>query len=111
MTPQQYQQLTLETAVYPGAGSGSLLAINYTALGLAGEVGELLNKFKKIYRGDVSLQASRAQLLDEAGDVLWYLIRLADELDSSLPDLMERNAQKLLQRQALGTIQGSGDNR
>lgn len=42
---------------------------HYLALGLAGEIGELANLYKKIYHG----QAIREKYLEEAGDCLWYL--------------------------------------
>lgn len=110
MTPHEYERITAQTGLYPEGGTGSLVAINYCALGL-GEVGELQGKVKKIWRGDVPLESQRDVILDEAGDVLWYLTRLTLELGSDLESLMRRNADKVLSRKARGVIRGSGDNR
>ena len=43
----------------------------YTALALAGEVGELLNKIKKIARDNIQIE--REEIISELGDILWYL--------------------------------------
>lgn len=51
---------------------------NY-ALGLAGEVGEVVDHIKKhLYHGHA---LDRAQVADELGDVLWYWAALATALD------------------------------
>lgn len=52
----------------------------YPALGLAGEVGEIANKIKKILRGDSKLEDRLNDLRAEAGDVLWYVAALATDL-------------------------------
>ena len=82
----------------------------YCALGL-GEAGEVQGKLKKVLRGDATLPDQRDAILDELGDTLWYVTRMALELDCTLDELMERNAQKLLDRQARNALRGSGDHR
>jgi NTP pyrophosphatase (non-canonical NTP hydrolase) len=47
-------------------------------MGLAGEVGELANKVKKLMRGDDS--TANEDILAECGDLLWYSAMLIDEL-------------------------------
>lgn len=92
-----YTQFTKETAVYPASLHG---AINYVALGLAGEAGEVANEVKKVAskdRGHLT-EARRASILDECGDVLWYLTRLIDELGSSLEVVAWCNRAKLIRR-------------
>jgi NTP pyrophosphatase (non-canonical NTP hydrolase) len=102
----KYQQEARKTRRIPDAH-----AVTYSALGLAGEAGELANKVKKIMRGD----DNRAELVEgiksEMGDVLWYLAALADDLDVSLADIAEENLEKLRSRHARGKILGGGDNR
>ena len=44
-------------------------------------------------------------------DVLWYIVRLADNMGLTLEDLAEINFTKLSSRMDAGTIQGEGDNR
>lgn len=106
-----YQRQARETAVYPGQGQGAGLA--YVALGLAGEAGEVANKIKKILRdkGGVLNVHDAAAITEEAGDVLWYLAALADELGADLGQIAALNASKLESRALRGTLQGDGDQR
>lgn len=109
-----YQAKAAGTAIYPGAGSGSPMSISYVLLGLAGEVGEITNKYKKVLRGDAPGEELRRVLNEialEAGDALWYLSMLATELGWSLDDIADHNVTKLDLRQQRGTLRGHGDNR
>lgn len=108
---EDYTQLTLDLAMYPAKDTGSLQAITYCALGLAGETGEFVDKLKKVHRGDKTLREAKEDMMNELGDVLWYLTRCADELGTSLEDLKDRNSTKLMARKASGTLRGEGDNR
>lgn len=111
-TFSEYQEATRETAIYPEAGTGSGLAMAYVGLGL-GETGEIQNNIKKIIRDDdgVVTPERKKSLLKEAGDVMWYLARLADELQVTLEDIAEMNLEKLSSRMERGQIKGSGDDR
>lgn len=113
MDLDEYQAKTRNTASYPHAFSGTRDAINYCAVGLGGEAGEILNKWKKMLRGDITggAQATMKALEDEIGDVLWYAARLAEELGTSLDVIATRNITKLELRLKSGTIQGNGDDR
>lgn len=85
----------------------------YPVLGLASEAGEVAGKLKKIFRdhnGHVD-EAQRNRLIDELSDVLWYVTACVDDLDFSLEELANYNAEKLSERMEKGTIQGDGDNR
>ena len=109
-TLADYQEEAMKTAVYPDR-YGRLGDI-YAAMGLAGEVGELLNKMKKVLRGDYGEGGlDKAIVEDELGDVLWYMTALADEYGLSLEDVARRNLMKLKDRQERDVIKGSGDNR
>ena len=112
MKMNDYQNLTMNTAKYPGAGDGTLGAITYCALGL-GETGEVQGKVKKVIRdagGEVSDEVKEA-IAAELGDVLWYVARLAAELGYPLSNIAEANIGKLLDRKERGVVGGSGDNR
>lgn len=111
MTFEEYQVETNKTAVYPSDTAKE--AVNYCILGLAGEAGELANKFKKCLRDDngVVTDKKHQELFDEAGDCLWYLSQLATELRVSMSDIAKANIEKLQRRRANNTISGSGDNR
>lgn len=113
LTLDAYQDDTNETAIYPGAGFGGVDALSYTALGLAGEAGEIANKVKKILRdsdGEIT-EDVRKDLSKEVGDVLWYIARFADEIGYSLGYIAEGNIAKLRDRANRGVIGGSGDTR
>ncbi|MFB6145112.1 MAG: nucleoside triphosphate pyrophosphohydrolase family protein [Candidatus Nanohaloarchaea archaeon] len=98
-----YQDRTEETAIYPEDD-----AVNYLALGLNGEAGEVAEKIKKSIRDDKELGDDMKK---ELGDVLWYLARLADELGFELDDVAENNLDKLFDRKERDRIHGDGDNR
>lgn len=87
----------------------------YPTIALAGEVGELSEKVKKILRDRKSAvpltDEERTDLLKEAGDVLWYLCAFAEDLGSSLEAVAKMNIAKLADRKARGTLSGSGDSR
>lgn len=102
----EYQNKAKETAIYPKQLDGG---IYYAAIGLAGEVGELLNKIKKIARDGAAVD--KEAISGEMGDVLWYLSQMATELGISLDDIAGYNLKKLNDRKARGVISGSGDNR
>lgn len=106
-----YQEFTLTTAIYPRATT--LESVTYLALGLNGEAGEVADKIKKIIRDNGgSLRGADFQaIVQELGDVLWYVARLADELSFDLSQVAQWNIDKLRSRQARDVLKGSGDNR
>jgi len=110
LTLDGYQRRARETAIYPFRnGIGGIV---YNAVALGGETGELLNKLKKVLRGDVKdFPLWKSDAACELGDVLWYLAMLADELGFKLSDVASGNLQKLAGRKKRGTLQGDGDRR
>ena len=103
MDVKQYQEWTITTSIYPGAGEHGFNEALYLTLGLTSEAGEVAGKVKKIIRGDTIEQES---LVSEMSDVLWYLTRMCDNLGFNLEDLADYNYKKLEGRKAKGTIQG-----
>ncbi len=103
-----YQWKTHETAIYPKDR-----ALEYLALGLSSEAGEVAGKIKKIIRdhGGAISEAARLELVDELGDELWYIAQLARLLQTDLSTVAQRNLDKLRSRSARGTLIGSGDHR
>ena len=85
----------------------------YYALGVNEEAGELAGKVKKLYRDDdgILTDEKRDDMIDEGGDVLWYLSQFCEEIGISLSTLARRKIVKLEGRLARGTTQGSGDKR
>lgn len=107
-----FQEQTLGTAVYPDKGERTMSAFNYCVVGLCGEAGELANKWKKALRGDWIVDAEKAQELSrELQDILWYTARAMDELNIDMGRAAQDLLDRLAQRKAAGTIQGSGDQR
>ena len=98
----QYQKQAAETAIYPKDK-----ALEYLALGLVGEAGEVANKIKKVIRDGTSPNNVR----DELGDVLWYLAMLSTEIGYSLDTIADKNLWKLANRKTRNVLGGSGDNR
>lgn len=108
-----YQRGCAKTANYPEAGSGSTTAVTYTVLGIAGEGGEVADRWKKVLRGDhgesVLTPEVKELLAKEIGDQLWYAARLSAELGMDLSEVAQGNLDKLASRMERGVIKGSGD--
>ncbi len=113
MDLKTYAEQIEPLAAYPGALAGTREAVCYTALGLAGEAGEVANQVKKVLRDDggAITPERRAALAGELGDVAWYFVMLCRELDLDPGRVLADNVSKLTRRQASGTIQGDGDRR
>lgn len=108
MQGNTYQQATMDTAIYKGAGTGNDAELVYLALGLNGEAGEVADKIKKHLRDD---KLDIGGIIFELGDVAWYLARLADALGYSFEDILEINYNKLQKRKMNHVLSGSGDER
>ena len=94
---EDYQKIIETFAVYPR--DNELMAISYLTLGLNGEAGEVADQVKKAIRNDGHISPERrAKILDEIGDVLWYLTRLTIEFDTPLADIAQANIDKLEKR-------------
>ena len=108
MQANNFQTSTIETAIYPGAGTGEDIELYYLAMGLCSEAGEVAGKVKKLLRDGVY---DPGNLAYEIGDCLWYCARLADAIGYDLEDILEINQNKLMKRKAKNTISGEGDHR
>ena len=120
MDMDDYQCRARETATYHTGDA--LKDLDYAALALAGEAGELAQEVAKAIRddeGEVTV-ARYDRLVMEAGDVLWQLSALVDVLHALSPDepdtldlsdVARANLAKLARRATLDTIRGSGEDR
>jgi len=104
----EYQKKTMETAIYPEAGTGEDMEIYYLALGITSEAGEIAGKVKKYIRDG---KLDPGAIAYELGDVAWYLARLADAMGYDFEDILQINYSKLTKRKENETLSGSGDSR
>lgn len=108
MNINEYQDKTLDTAIYPMAGTGGDLELYYLAMGLTSEAGEVAGKIKKLLRDG---KYDPGNLAYEIGDCIWYCARLADAIGYSMEDIITINYNKLQKRKQEGVLSGSGDYR
>jgi NTP pyrophosphatase (non-canonical NTP hydrolase) len=97
MTPSEYQNLASQTMNDTMEHHMELL--NY-AIGLGGEVGEILEPIKKhVFHGH---DLDELKLKAEIGDCIWYLSAIATLNMIDLNDILEYNIQKLRARYPQG---------
>lgn len=105
----EYQKFCKSTAVYPKIGKNFV----YPLIGLQGEVGEVSEKIKKLFRDDKGklTEEKRLEIGKELGDVIWYLAQLSTELGLKFSEVIKMNIKKLVSRKERNVLHGSGDNR
>ena len=71
--------------------------LKYMAIGLAGEVGEVLNEIKKLERDDNNHLTGkrRESIKKELGDVMWYFTGICTRLNLTIEDVLLGNIEKL----------------
>ena len=89
------------------------LPIIYPILGLNGEAGEAAEKVKKCLRDNNGKfdEETKNAIKKELADVLWYIWAAADDMNTSLDEIMSIGIKKVKERQETNTVHGSGDNR
>lgn len=65
------------------------------ALGLAGESGEIVDVLKKHYFHHADNTLDYNKIIDEMGDLLWYMSVMCSMLGITMNEVMERNIEKL----------------
>lgn len=110
MTFDEYQKLALTTAI---RNPDPLMDKTIWAMGVSGEAGEVIEKWKKIvaYKDGVITDEDRTELSKELADVVWYIAVMSHSLGLSFDDIMKQNVAKLADRKKRGVTKGSGDNR
>lgn len=108
MTLDEYQKRALSTNINDGTH-----VFFDRMFGLLGEAGEMADKVKKWIRDDKAEweKLDKDMLVDELGDVLWYVATLAETLGVGLDEVATRNVDKLASRKRRGALSGSGDSR
>ena len=93
MTINEYQQLAMTTLNRELDKKDVLIN---GVMGLCGESGEVIDIVKKHLAHGHELD--REHILEELGDVAWYLAEVAYALDASLDDVLTANIEKLRKR-------------
>ena len=109
MTAELYQHEATKTAIFPKEK-----ALEYLALGLTSEAGEVAGKVKKLIRDGEDVEGfemKKIAIASEVGDVLWYCALMAQEVGVLLNTIMQMNLEKLRSRMERGKLSGDGDNR
>lgn len=96
MTPEAYLRDAQRTLQVKKRINSDDISFLHMAIGLSGEVGEIVEIIKKAVFHNKPL--SKEYLADEIGDALYYLTILADLIGYDLTEIMSRNNQKLRQR-------------
>jgi NTP pyrophosphatase (non-canonical NTP hydrolase) len=105
LTANDYQRMAMRTA--SGLDKHSLILNG--VMGLNGESGECIDIMKKhIFQGH---ELDREHLIEELGDVAWYLAVCCEGLGVSLEEVMEKNIEKLKARYPEGFDKARSINR
>lgn len=98
MDLSKYQELAMRTD--SNSYRDGLDRLLNGVMGLNGEAGEAIDVLKKyLYQGHPEY---RQALIEELGDILWYVALCADCLDISLDEIAKRNVEKLMKRYPKG---------
>lgn len=104
MSPDQYQKLAERTECDQFQSYKRLVAATdphvprtvHAVIGMSGEVGELSVAVERwIYYGQ---GLDRTNVIEELGDLLWYVAEMCNALDVSMEKVMELNIAKLRKR-------------
>lgn len=93
MTGNDYQVLAMRTA---NRGLSLRDQLSVSGLGLTGEAGEVADLIKKHIGQGHPLDTD--DVLDECGDVLWYIAHTLDAVGRTMDECMEHNIAKLKAR-------------
>jgi NTP pyrophosphatase (non-canonical NTP hydrolase) len=114
MDIQDYQKacLTTESNDFPaikGRVTDENIRLLHAGIGLATEAGEFLDALKKhvFYGKDLD----KVNLMEECGDLMWYMSVALDALGYDFEKVMERNIEKLSARYKGGFSKNAAVNR
>jgi len=83
---------------FPDVHATTQTAVVHFGLGIAGEVGELVNFIKKWNRGSITLEKLQEEAALEAADVAIYLMDICAELGIDLGQAIEIKRRVLVNR-------------
>lgn len=92
LTLQEYHTLAMRTSPRDGHDK-----FDNGKLGLIGETGEIVDLYKKFkYQSGPDAVLSVDRFADELGDVLWYLVELADGMGANIADITKVDFDNLI---------------
>lgn len=99
MTPDEYIKKAHRTlsGKYKFEGTDEVTPnLEHAIMGIVTEAGELMDQIKKskIYNQSID----KVNLVEEAGDVMWYMAILARELGVGFEEMWDKNIRKLQKR-------------
>lgn len=95
MTFEEYEKLAMRTDD-PKIYTGPISMLINALMGLNGEAGEAIDVLKKaLYQGH---ELKKEKLIEELGDVLWYVALAAKAIDVPLSTIADVNILKLVKR-------------
>lgn len=95
MNFKDYQGKSMRTVQ---TGQSRETRLTMAALGLVGEAGEVVDRIKKILYHDHDVDTERPKLVEELGDVLWYMAVIAEAIEVGLDVVANTNVDKLFRR-------------
>jgi NTP pyrophosphatase (non-canonical NTP hydrolase) len=99
MELNDYQDRANRTDQRPGNDEQALA---FPLLGLASEVGSLVNQYKKRIRDGQAHALFNLRAGTELGDILWYVANLSNKLGHSLEDIAQYNLRRINERWSTG---------
>lgn len=97
MNFKEYQEKAMRTA---GSYRDDVDMLLNGVMGLNGEAGEVIDIVKKyLYQGH---ELNKNKIIDELGDVLWYINLIANSINMSLEHIAKYNISKLEKRYPKG---------
>src|SRR5947209_2118257 len=95
MDINEYQREANRTDQRPGEDEAALV---FPMVGLASEIGSVLNQFKKRVRDGDAHSLFSERIAEELGDILWYAANLATKLNLDLGAIAELNLRRIRER-------------
>ncbi len=95
MDINEYQSQAADTMQF---GKDSNDALSIVLLGLSGEVGELSTEYKKKLRDGDHYKIFREKIIEELGDIIWYISSIATIEGIELSNILRQNLKKTTER-------------
>ena len=80
----------------------------HAVFGLCSEAGEIASLFQHVYQG---AEVSKEKVIDECGDLCWFLCELLDTYNTPIMEVFKRNIAKLSTRYPQGFSIARSENR